>query len=74
MIRRELIDMARSRFGPQGWGANHDSPRPSDGPTIELVEQRNDSQNLDKWSAFHEYVENLPDDDRRLLDLLWYQG
>jgi len=26
------------------------------------------------WSEFHEHVEKLPDDEREVMDLLWYQG
>ena len=26
------------------------------------------------WSEFHEKIEALPDEDKALYDLLWYQG
>src|SRR5207244_829955 len=29
---------------------------------------------LAAWSAFHEAVEKLPDEEREVFDLLWYQG
>lgn len=33
-----------------------------------------DPEKLSQWTEFHEYVEKLPEDDRALFDLLWYQG
>ena len=29
---------------------------------------------ISQWPEFHEYVETLPEDNRLLFDLLWYQG
>jgi RNA polymerase sigma-70 factor (ECF subfamily) len=29
---------------------------------------------LSQWTEFHEYIEKLPEDERALFDLLWYQG
>ena len=81
IIRHEMIDLARSRFGPHGWGANHHSPAvrsgQRDGVPLEQVEPNSDShdpEKLQEWTEFHTYVENLPDDERLLFDLLWYQG
>ena len=79
VMRRELIDLSRSHYGPLGWGANHHSPKPTDsreqldarqpaGPESDSPEQ------LSEWTEFHTYIENLPDDQRQLFDLLWYQG
>ena len=33
-----------------------------------------DPQKLSQWTEFHEYVETLPEEDRSLFDLFWYQG
>ena len=79
VMRRELIDLSRSRYGPLGWGANHHSPAPgntsvSEIRTTSLEDDSNGPEKLNEWSEFHSYVENLPDDERQLFDLLWYQG
>lgn len=81
IIRHEMIDLARSRFGPHGWGANHHSPAvrsgQREGVLLEQIAPNSDShdpEKLQEWTEFHTYVENLPDDERLLFDLLWYQG
>ena len=81
IIRHEMIDLARSRFGPHGWGANHHSPAVRSGERgCSLLEQvvpnpdSHDPEKLQAWTEFHTYVENLPDAERLLFDLLWYQG
>ncbi len=79
IIRRELIDLSRHHFGALGLGANmahsHDAGNseylsPVDGK----VDDTFDPTRLAEWAEFHEYVEQLPDDDRALFDVLWYQG
>ncbi len=79
VMRRELIDLSRSHYGPLGWGANHHSPRPGDSSAIPdqgqlAASDSNSPQQLSEWTEFHTYVENLPADERQLFDLLWYQG
>ena len=74
-IRRELIDLARSYHGPEGLGANHQTDGTDPGPRLAQVAEgawRPDS--LEEWTAFHEAVERLPDEERRVMDLLWYRG
>ncbi len=79
-IRRELIDLARRHFGPEGIGANYASapgddssenptPSPHDTPQSTL-----DPAKLSSWAEFHEHVAALPDDERAAFDLIWYQG
>jgi RNA polymerase sigma-70 factor (ECF subfamily) len=79
VMRRELIDLSRSLYGPLGWGANHHSPKPGDSSAVPHLEPRvtcdsDNPEQLSEWTEFHTYVENLPDDERQLFDLLWYQG
>ncbi|MGE3778016.1 MAG: RNA polymerase sigma factor [Pirellulaceae bacterium] len=72
-IRRELIDMSRHYFGPQGMAANQESTDrfsqldrqhgPSDDPVT-----------LSEWSEFHERLGQLAPTEREILDLLYYQG
>ncbi len=33
-----------------------------------------DPVKLSNWTEFHQYVDNLPDEERILFDLLWYEG
>jgi RNA polymerase sigma factor (sigma-70 family) len=78
-IRRELIDLARHYEGPEGLGRHHLSgagahdpgrtPRPPDSPS-----DTDDPARLASWSEFHETIESLPDAEREVFDLLWYQG
>lgn len=77
--RRELIDMSRKLFGPEGLGANHASrvsgtgdSRPDRHPSP--VDSAPDPVDLAVWTEFHQRVEELLPEDRLLFDLLWYQG
>jgi RNA polymerase sigma factor (sigma-70 family) len=74
-IRRELIDLARSYHGPEGVGANHHTDRID--PDVRLAQVANESGqpgSLEEWTAFHEAVDRLPEDERQIMDLLWYRG
>jgi RNA polymerase sigma factor (sigma-70 family) len=31
-------------------------------------------ESLDEWTAFHEAVDRLPEEERQVMDLLWYRG
>jgi RNA polymerase sigma-70 factor (ECF subfamily) len=78
-IRRELIDLARHYEGPMGMGAHHEPRVPADGsratmPTAALAPDTNDPARLSDWTEFHRQVEHLPDEEREVFDLLWYQG
>jgi RNA polymerase sigma factor (sigma-70 family) len=80
-IRRELIDLARHYYGPQGEGANHAtagaSPRPAGDdtePAYEPAAKTDDPSRLASWAEFHRQVEVLPTEEREAFDLLWYQG
>ncbi|MCI0378518.1 MAG: sigma-70 family RNA polymerase sigma factor [Gemmataceae bacterium] len=76
-IRRELIDLARHYFGPEGLGAQHATPGDRDptpeGPTPERP-ARNSAGNLEGWCELHRQISLLPDEEREVFDLLWYQG
>jgi len=70
-IRRELIDLARRCYGPEGIGANHEStpnvaPDPTDG--------RDEPSTLAQWTELHEQIGALPDEEREVVSLLFYQG
>ena len=80
LIRRELIDLSRRHFGNSVKGANETSSiseGDSLGPLRQSIAAGDDTldpEKLSQWTEFHEYVEKLPEDDRSLFDLLWYQG
>jgi RNA polymerase sigma factor (sigma-70 family) len=67
-IRRELIDLARHYYGPQG---------PGEGPALpgrEPGDHTYDPAELTFWTEVHQLIEGLPEEERILWDLLWYQG
>ncbi len=79
VIRRELIDLSRHYFGPEGMGRNLARSWLQDGEeAVALAEaspdETYDPQRLGRWTEFHEYVDKLPDEERSLFDLIWYQG
>jgi RNA polymerase sigma-70 factor (ECF subfamily) len=78
-IRRELLDLARHHYGPHGQGAHHASdpgtPRDSD-ESLNPTDPSGTSLepgHLAVWSEFHAQIEALPDEEREVFDLLWYQ-
>jgi len=76
-IRRELLDLAAHYLGPQGLGANHRSdPRgeKTEGRGNALDKQSEEPDCLEEWSEFHKCVEALPEEEREVFGLLWYQG
>jgi RNA polymerase sigma factor (sigma-70 family) len=81
-IRFELIDLYRRHTGAGGLAANHqttpvaqgtdgrpegDAERFAANPTI-------DPRRLAAWGEFHILVDGLPDKEKEIVDLLWYQG
>jgi RNA polymerase sigma factor (sigma-70 family) len=74
-IRRELIDLARSYYGPEGLGANHHTDGTDPGARLAQVGDGSDRpETLEEWAAFHEAVGRLPDEEREVFGLLWYRG
>jgi RNA polymerase sigma-70 factor (ECF subfamily) len=77
-IRRELIDLARHYYGPQGQGANHASGRAGSGakglPLHEPPDGSGDPARLAEWSEFHRQAEALPADEREVFRLVWYHN
>lgn len=75
-IRRELIDLARHYYGPEGVGANHDSQGGA-GPGLsppEKADLSHEPSSLAQWSELHRQIEALPDEEREIVGLLFYQG
>ncbi len=79
-IRRELIDLVRHHFGPEGRGAHHatnrmDKEASASAPALyEKADSADEPSRLAAWAEFHEQVERLPDDEREVFELVWYQG
>jgi RNA polymerase sigma-70 factor (ECF subfamily) len=76
LIRRELIDLSRHHFGrgggktpPAALGVSDDGIDP-----VEPTDSTLDPRRLALWTEFHRQVDVLPEEDRELFDLLWYQG
>ncbi len=82
MIRRELLDMTRHYYGPQGAAAHHASrPRSRSRPASSSRASRTapapasmNPQHQAEWTEFHQLVERLPAAEREVFDLLWYHG
>ncbi len=77
-IRRELIDLVRQYYGPKGIGANQASNVQLDSsagtPPADVANSTLEPSQLAIWSEFHERVDTLPEEEREVFDLLWYQG
>jgi RNA polymerase sigma-70 factor (ECF subfamily) len=78
-VRRELLDMARHHFGPQGQAAKHHTegagPAGDEGGPLEREPDGTEGPDtLEGWTRFHEAVEALPEEEREVFNLLWYEG
>jgi RNA polymerase sigma-70 factor (ECF subfamily) len=79
VLRRELVDLVRHYFGPQGEGANRAAPAPSTEPggsghpPHEQPGSSLDPARLAGWTEFHRQVEALPAEEKEVFDLLYYQ-
>ena len=64
-IRRTLLDMARHYFGPEGPGTYQhlDVDAASDEPV-----------SPQQWVEFYEVLDTLPEEERTVVDLLWFEG
>jgi RNA polymerase sigma-70 factor (ECF subfamily) len=74
-IRRELLDLTKHHFGPQGQASNHHT----DGLSADelggaLHSATSEPKDLESWSEFHSRVDSLPDDEQEIVNLLFYEG
>lgn len=78
LVRRTLIDFARHYYGVYGIGAKHQSGQLEQNSQGEMLVERlgksEPPEDLDDWSAFHDAIEKLPDDERETFGLVWYAG
>jgi len=68
-LRRQLIDLARKHYGPQGIGTNH---APDNDELVIRASQPPDT--LNEWTDFHEQIDRLPESEKEIVHLLWYEG
>jgi RNA polymerase sigma-70 factor (ECF subfamily) len=73
-MRWELLDLVERYYGARGPGAKEVPPnsdsleRSADAPTT-----TDNPPALAMWTEFHKAVETLPEKDREVFELLWYQ-
>jgi RNA polymerase sigma-70 factor (ECF subfamily) len=82
LIRRELIDLHRHHFGPQGGARHYATPPPDDYSDddrrrwIEGASPSDQAPAIDAWLQrveLHERVKELPEELLEVVNLLWYQ-
>lgn len=73
-IRRELIDLARHHFGPEGGGANQATAADGSIAAAEPPDSADAPDRLAAWTEFHRRAGELPEAEREVFDLIWYQG
>lgn len=77
-IRRKLIDLARKYNGPNGMGKMHATSGGGDSQSsnneLRVEDATSGPLTLQKWTEFHEHVDQLPDDEKEVFDLIYYQG
>jgi len=69
-LRRQLIDLARKHYGPNGVGTRHQL---SENEYVETMKPK-PPESLDDWTEFHEQVNRLPRELYEVFHLLYYQG
>ena len=72
-IRRELIDLVRKYKAESNFAANHHSDSLIFQNICDISKQAEALVDLEKWSEFHLLVESLPEEEKDVVDLLWYQ-
>jgi RNA polymerase sigma-70 factor (ECF subfamily) len=76
-IRRVLLDLARRYYGPEGLGSHHDTAAGGDEqdlpPRYEKADTTGEPASLAEWTEFHEQVEALPEEEREVFNLIWYE-
>ena len=76
-IRRSLLDLARHHFGPEGAAKLHysDVARTDLPLQVDIQPDKTDEpQSMDEWTLFHEAVQQLPDEEKQVFHLVYYDG
>lgn len=76
MVRRELLDLARyyGRGRRAGRFAQPEEYSSSILALDRLPQPEEDPDDLERWAEFHERVESLPEEEREVVQLHFYQG
>lgn len=74
-LRRVLMDLARHYYGPRGTGTNMQPQQPGEesAPAFEGECTTYEPGALAGWNEFHQAVETLPEDEKQVVDHVWYQ-
>ncbi|HEV3310504.1 MAG TPA: sigma-70 family RNA polymerase sigma factor [Chloroflexota bacterium] len=75
-MRRELLDLVRHFRGPMAIDQYESGilDGSKSAPGLEPVDLSDDLDDLERWAAFHEGVERLPDEEREVVALIFYHG
>jgi RNA polymerase sigma-70 factor (ECF subfamily) len=84
-VRRELLNLARFhrtrprvlQLGAENrrvWASDDEAHSAMGDGTVCLTTCDDDPHHLDQWTEFHEHVDELPDAEREVFELIWYQG
>lgn len=71
-IRRTLLDLAKHHRGRAV--KHHTDGQPADDEGGSLHDRAEQPEDLEAWSAFHAQVEALPDDEKEVVNLLFYEA
>lgn len=75
MVRRELLDLKKHYYGVHGEARNHHTDhQPSDDAGGVLARSAGLPEDLDRWAEFHERVSGLPEEQREIVNMLFYEG
>ncbi len=77
-MRRELLDLGRHFYGPEGEGAHHISvcaePGDASRAAFDPASPGDNPSQLELWCQFHQAVETLPLQEREVVGLVYYHG
>lgn len=81
-IQREITRLARHYFGPHGWGANYHSDPARNGSrhgaaslaAIDMAPVTDAMQQAEQMTELYAAVDNLPDELREVVEVLWIHG
>jgi RNA polymerase sigma factor (sigma-70 family) len=76
-IRRELLDLYRHHYGPEGHGAHHASDvaqKDTHGGGSPAYDSPDKQLSPSSLASIHEAIEKLPEDLREVFEMTFYQG
>ena len=76
-IRRELLDLYRHHYGPEGHAAHHASDlgkADTQGNILQSYDSPDQQMSPATQASIHEAIDRLPDELREVFDMTFYQG